>query len=129
MSLSINRSVKSPGILILSVGGSLDAKTSPDLEIEVNGVLSGSARALIFDFEFLDYISSAGIRVVMMAHGPGNRFIVYLPIELKIFEMKIAAAFKLPEDATRFDYTDEHYSMGGAGEDDWGRFCWRGGAE
>lgn len=67
MALSVNRLVKSPGVVVLTVGGTLDANTSPELEFEVSAVLSGSVRALIFDFEFLDFISSAGIRLVMMA--------------------------------------------------------------
>ena len=67
MSLSINRSVRSPSILTLSVGGSLDANTSSRLEVEVNDVLKGTTISLIFDFELLEFISSAGIRVVLMA--------------------------------------------------------------
>ncbi len=67
MSLSFNRSVKSPGVMILSVGGSLDANTSSELQTEVTSLLSNSPRGLIFDFELLDFISSAGIRVVLMA--------------------------------------------------------------
>jgi anti-sigma B factor antagonist len=67
MPLSVKRSVKSPGILMLSVGGSLDANTSSQLEVEVDDVLEGSARGLIFDFELLEFISSAGLRIVMMA--------------------------------------------------------------
>ena len=67
MPLSVNRSVKSPGVLILSAGGSLDANTSSQFEVEVNDVLKGSARGLVFDFELLNFISSAGVRVVLMA--------------------------------------------------------------
>lgn len=67
MPLSVNRSVKSPGVLILSAGGSLDANTSSQFEVEVNDVLKGSARGLVFDFELLNFISSAGLRVVLMA--------------------------------------------------------------
>lgn len=67
MSLSINRSVRSPSILTLSVAGSLDANTSSRLEVEVKEVLKGTTRSLIFDFESLEFISSAGIRVVLMA--------------------------------------------------------------
>lgn len=67
MSLSINRSVKSPGVSILSVGGSLDANTSSQLEAEVNDVLNGSINCLIFDLQQLDFVSSAGIRVLLIA--------------------------------------------------------------
>ena len=67
MSLSINRSIKSPGVIVLKIGGSLDANTSSRLEEEINDLLQTSPRSLIFDFEFLDFISSAGIRVILMA--------------------------------------------------------------
>lgn len=65
MSLLINRSIKCPGVLVLSVGGSLDANTSFRLEEEVNDALQGTVRGLIFDFELLEFISSAGIRIVL----------------------------------------------------------------
>jgi anti-anti-sigma factor len=67
MPLSINRSIKSPGVIVLKIGGSLDANTSSRLEEEINDLLQTSPRSLIFDFEFLDFISSAGIRVILMA--------------------------------------------------------------
>lgn len=67
MALSINRSVKSPGVVILSVGGSLDAMTSSGLEAEVNDLLNGSVKCLIFDLQQLEFVSSAGIRVLMIA--------------------------------------------------------------
>ena len=65
MSLLINRSIKFPGVLVLSVGGSLDANTSFRLEEEVNDALQDATRGLIFDFELLEFISSAGIRIVL----------------------------------------------------------------
>ena len=55
---------KSEGnVLVISLDGRLDTNTSHDLEKEVaslDGVFS-----LIFDFERLDYISSAGLRVLL----------------------------------------------------------------
>lgn len=67
MALSINRSVKSPGVVILSVGGALDAITSSQLESEVNDLLNGSVKCLVFDLQQLEFISSAGIRVLLIA--------------------------------------------------------------
>lgn len=44
--------------------------------------------------------------------SPGNnKFIVYLPKELRRHESKIARAFKLPLGHVEFDYSDEHYRM------------------
>ena len=51
----------------LSVEGRLDTLTSPELEKEINE-LSASAEALVVDFAKLEYISSAGLRVLLSAH-------------------------------------------------------------
>jgi len=51
----------------LSVEGRLDTLTSPELEKEINE-LSSSAEDLVVDFAKLEYISSAGLRVLLSAH-------------------------------------------------------------
>lgn len=50
--------------LIISLDGRLDTLTAPDLEKEVQKSLNGVGE-LIFDFEKLEYISSAGLRVLL----------------------------------------------------------------
>ena len=52
------------GVLTLKVLGRLDTNTSPDLEAEL--ALDG-VREVIFDFSALEYISSAGLRILMTA--------------------------------------------------------------
>ena len=52
------------GCLTLKVVGRLDTNTSPDLEAEL--VLEGVSE-IVFDFAGLEYISSAGLRVLMAA--------------------------------------------------------------
>lgn len=51
----------------LALAGRLDTVTSIDLTNEIEKVLSEGAYNLILDFQKLDYISSAGLRVVFMA--------------------------------------------------------------
>ena len=51
----------------LSVEGRLDTLTSPELEKEINE-FSASAEDLVVDFAKLEYISSAGLRVLLSAH-------------------------------------------------------------
>ena len=51
----------------LSVEGRLDTLTSPELEKEINE-LSASAEDRVVDFAKLEYISSAGLRVLLSAH-------------------------------------------------------------
>ena len=52
------------GRLTLKVEGRLDTNTSPELEAELK--LDGITE-IVFDFSGLDYISSAGLRVLMTA--------------------------------------------------------------
>ncbi len=68
MSLRIARSLKKPGVVVLTLAGSLDAKTATDLEDEVGKLLQDSdIIGLVLDLELLEFISSAGLRVVVMA--------------------------------------------------------------
>lgn len=49
------------------VSGSLDTVTSPVLQAEIDK-LDASVTELVFDFSALDYISSAGLRVMLTAN-------------------------------------------------------------
>ena len=52
--------------LVLALEGRLDTVTAPELEAALKDALEG-VEELIFDFEKLDYISSAGLRVLLVA--------------------------------------------------------------
>ena len=53
--------------LKIALEGRLDTMTAPELETELNQNL-GSAESLTMDFSKLEYISSAGLRVLLSAH-------------------------------------------------------------
>ena len=53
--------------LTLALEGRLDTITAPDLEKEIKENLDGVTE-LILDFTDLEYISSAGLRVLLAAH-------------------------------------------------------------
>ena len=53
-----------PGKLTIALKGRLDTTTSPQLEAELKTALSG-VTDLVFDFKNLEYISSAGLRVLL----------------------------------------------------------------
>ncbi|MDO4865222.1 MAG: STAS domain-containing protein [Clostridia bacterium] len=53
--------------LTVALQGELDTLTAPELEKELKEGLN-SLTAITFDFAELDYISSAGLRVLLMAH-------------------------------------------------------------
>lgn len=63
--MKINKSINNE-TLTISVDGRLDTITSPELENEVTSSISG-IKELVFDFNELDYISSAGLRVLLAA--------------------------------------------------------------
>ena len=48
----------------LALEGRLDTLTAPELEAEISAILP-SVQTLILDMEKLDYISSAGLRVIL----------------------------------------------------------------
>jgi len=58
--------------LTLALEGRLDTTTSPDLEETLAASLDG-VTALVFDFAKLDYLSSAGLRVLLSAQKRMNR--------------------------------------------------------
>ena len=63
--MTINKQ-KDGSVLTIAVQGRLDTTTAPDLEKEIKSGLDGVTE-LIMDFEKLDYISSAGLRVLLSA--------------------------------------------------------------
>ncbi len=58
---------KQDAINIYRVQGRLDSNTSPDLEKRIFAAISDGSKEMILDFENLDYISSAGLRVILKA--------------------------------------------------------------
>jgi anti-anti-sigma factor len=55
------------GVTIVAFAGSLDSNTSPQAQQAVDGVLAAGARQLVVDCTALEYISSAGLRVLLGA--------------------------------------------------------------
>ena len=48
------------------VAGRLDTQTAPELEKEIDGIIA-NLKELVFDMTGLEYISSAGLRVILKA--------------------------------------------------------------
>ena len=55
------------GVSIFKLTGRLDSKTSPEFEKKIFDAIEKGSKNMIVDFEDLDYISSAGLRVVLKA--------------------------------------------------------------
>ena len=58
--------------LMVKVTGRLDTTTAPELEAEVMGAISGVTK-LVLNFEALEYLSSAGLRVLLQAQKTMNK--------------------------------------------------------
>lgn len=63
--MKINKTQKADAMTI-AVEGRLDTTTAPELEAELKAS-PDSVSSLVLDFEKLDYISSAGLRVLLSA--------------------------------------------------------------
>ena len=63
--LNINKQINGSEAVV-SLEGRLDTTTAPQLENELKSFME-SVTNLVFDFEQLEYISSAGLRVLLTA--------------------------------------------------------------
>ena len=75
----------------VALDGRLDTTTAPELEKELRDSLK-NIKELIFDFAGLEYVSSAGLRVLLIAQrsiGYGGKMIVRNANELirEVFEV------------------------------------------
>ena len=68
MTINVERDFE---LVTLEITGRLDATTSPNLEVIINE-LSEDIKELVFDMSGLEYISSAGIRVMLNAYKKMN---------------------------------------------------------
>ena len=80
------------GVLVLAPAGRLDADTSPALEARL-GAVDDEANGIILDLGATEYISSAGLRVILAAArqnmGAGRPFVLcrLLPAVMEVFHM------------------------------------------
>jgi anti-sigma B factor antagonist len=55
------------GIVIITIAGSIDSKTAGELQSQIMGQVMG-AQKVIIDFAQVDYLSSAGLRLLLMVY-------------------------------------------------------------
>jgi anti-anti-sigma factor len=58
-------STQEADVAVFSVTGRLDALSVPELEEQLGKWLEQAGKALVIDFEGLEYISSAGLRILL----------------------------------------------------------------
>ncbi len=77
----------------ISIAGSLDSNTAPDLQQSIDTEITDSVSATILDFKDLDFLSSAGLRVIFkakkfMENNDGKFLMVNLQPQIKkVFEI------------------------------------------
>lgn len=68
--MTIEKTVENEKVT-LKVAGRLDTTTAPELEAALDGAID-NAKDLVFDLSGLEYISSAGLRVILKAQKAMN---------------------------------------------------------
>ena len=68
--MTIEKKINGDAITLI-VSGRLDTQTAPELENELDNILTG-IKELIFDMTNLEYVSSAGLRVILKAQKAMN---------------------------------------------------------
>ena len=68
--MTIEKKINNDAVTLI-VSGRLDTQTAPELEKELDAVLSG-LKELTFDMTNLEYVSSAGLRVILKAQKAMN---------------------------------------------------------
>ena len=77
----------------ISIAGSLDSNTAPDLQQSIDNEIDDTVTATIIDFKGLDFLSSAGLRVIFKTKktmdGNGGKFLMVnlQPQIKKVFEI------------------------------------------
>ena len=77
----------------ISIAGSLDSNTAPQLQNSIDAEINNSVSTTIIDFKDLDFLSSAGLRVIFktkkIMDGSGGKFLLVnlQPQIKKVFEI------------------------------------------
>ena len=69
--MTVNKTINGTE-LVIAIEGRVDTTTSPQLEREINDSISGITK-LVLDFSKVEYISSAGLRVLLTAQKTMNK--------------------------------------------------------
>ena len=52
-------------VTLVTLAGSFDSNSSPTAQQALDGILANGARKVVIDFSGVDYVSSAGLRVML----------------------------------------------------------------
>ena len=93
MSLEITINPEANNSKRISLSGNLDSNTAPELQQRIDAEINGTVSTTIMDFKNLDFLSSAGLRVIfktakVMDNSGGKFLLVNLQAQIKkVFEI------------------------------------------
>lgn len=125
MTINVTSEQKAQGIFMVTVTGSLDSNTCQQFEQEIDALLGEATELIVFNLEFLTYLSSAGVRVFLKArkalknHGGQVKFLNLQPQIKRVFEIINAIpAMQIFENTAELDrYLDAQMKKVIASED------------
>ena len=110
MALSVSSKEQRPGVFFVSPVGSIDSETYTILENKVDYLVQSNPSKIVFNMEGVEYISSAGVRIVLktkkaLKKGGGKLILTNLkPNITKVFDI-------IKERAERY-YSQERFAQG-----------------
>lgn len=112
--MTISSRMGSDGLTILKIEGRIDGLTSPDLEREFERITSSGKRIIGIDFSAVNYISSAGLRVLLQTQKTlikisGELLIVGMPPNIfEVFNVSgLSSIFKIADSFSAFSQPSE----------------------
>jgi anti-anti-sigma factor len=99
MAVNIKEAGSVAGVEVLEIGGQLDGVGAPEIEKRCLAILGAPGARLVLDFSGLDYISSAGLRSLLVlakkARAAGGGFAICNPAPMVREVMEISGFDKL----------------------------------
>ncbi len=112
MSFKVTIEKRQNGFYLVAMEGRLDANTYYDLDKELTPYLKPDTKILVFDMAKLDYISSAGLRIILKArkairNNNGHLMMIEMQPQIeRVFDIVEAIpnllVFKKMEDVDQF---------------------------
>ena len=65
-------STRDGGVTVLGIVGRIDFATSKDVEHAATAAIEAGCQRMVFDMRHVDYVSSAGLRAILMAAKKAN---------------------------------------------------------
>jgi len=86
---------------VISLSGKLDSLNATEIYEKVEKIIKGSEKDVVFDLEELEYISSAGLRVILMCvkdrKDNGKKVFIYWPKDVIDEVLRISGFYGFTE--------------------------------